>query len=66
MKLQADNYNGVCVVEDFDDKAELWQVENFYLQLANNPDDKILATEIDEEFEMEYYNKIKAEYNIKS
>ena len=64
MKLQADNYNGVCVVKDFDNKAEYWQVENFYHQLTNNPDDKILATEIDEEEEMEYYDKIKAEYGI--
>ena len=65
MKLQADNYNGVCVVEVFDDKAKYWQVENFYHSLTNNPDDMILATEIDEEFEMEYYDKIKAEYGIK-
>ena len=46
MKLQADNYNGIVEVEEFDYDVDVCEMENFYHQLPSNTDDNILACEV--------------------
>lgn len=58
MKLQADNVNGVCKVEDFD--GAVLSQQDFYDSLKNNPDDSTICAEVGEEMAA----KIEAEYGI--
>lgn len=56
MKVQADNINGVYVVDIFE--GEVLTQPEFYESLSDNPDDRIICAEIDEDMA----DKISAEY----
>lgn len=58
MKVQADNFNGVYEVEDFD--GDVISQEMFYAHLASNPANSVLCAEIDDEMSV----KIDSEYGI--
>jgi hypothetical protein len=58
MKVQADNINGVYVVDYFE--GEFLSQDDFYESLKNNQDDVIICAEIDEDMAA----KINAEYGI--
>ena len=58
MKVQADNVNGVYVVNDFE--GEVINQDLFFKLLKDNDDETILCAEIDDEM----FKKIDAEYGI--
>jgi len=57
-KLQADNINGVYVVSNFE--ANVLPQDLFYSMLANNADDSVLCSEVNEEI----FKLISDEYGI--
>ena len=58
IKIQADNFNGVYVVEAFE--GEVLSQEDFYESLDSNQDESVICAEVDQA----HFDKIKSEYGI--
>lgn len=58
IKIQADNFNGVYVVESFE--GEVLSQEDFYESLDSNQNESVICAEVDQA----HFEKIKSEYGI--
>lgn len=60
MRLQADNINGVCKVDHFEEVAVVMEENEFYASLRSNPDDRVICSDVSNETA----ELIDAEYGI--